>query len=60
MSDSGDQGSGGQKPSAETSPPSGGDKPSGESLFPRPTMEVVTAGRKPASQKTPPSSGKKK
>jgi hypothetical protein len=59
MSESGDQGSS-QKPSADTSPPSGGDNPSGESLFPRPTMEVVTAGRKPASEKTPPSSGEKK
>lgn len=58
MSESSDQGSG-QKPSAETSPSSGGDKPSGESLFPRPTMEVVTAGRKPASQKRPPSGEKK-
>jgi hypothetical protein len=59
MSESGDQGSG-QKPSGETSPSSGGGNPSGQSLFPRPTMETVTAGRKPASEKTPPSSGGKK
>jgi|GEM_PF-4418864 len=53
MSDSSDQNAGGKQGG-------GGDKPSGESLFPKPTMQVVTADRKPASTKTPPKSGPKK
>jgi hypothetical protein len=59
MTDSADQGAG-KKPSGGTPAGGGGDKPSGESLFPRPTMQVVTADRKPASTKTPRKGGPKK